>query len=145
MKSQENKKKTNTSNVFYGHLILAVAVLVFQMAGMVSDIRALEKEVGTIKQTYSVQQSMKVDMIISNLLMLEETKDYSKLVSLEMLSVDEIKALETEQPVIYNSLPEKALYRIVLSNENTSLFVIYDFEENKILRSFALDQMQIGQ
>ncbi len=140
----KEKKKTNTSNIFYSLMILAVVVLVFQMACMVSDIRALEKEVSTIKQTYSVQQSMTVDTIISNLLILEETKDYQKLVSLEMLSVDEIKALEAEQPVIYNSLPEKALYRIVLSNENTSLFVIYDFEKNKVLRSFALDQMQIG-
>ena len=143
MKSRE-KKKTNTSNVFYGLLILAVAVFAFQMAGMVSDIRALERDVSTIKQTYYVQQSMNVDTILSNLFILEETKDHPKLVSLEELSVEEIKALEAGQPVIYNGLPENVLYRIVLSNENTSLFVIYDFEENKVLRSFALDQMQIG-
>ena len=142
MKSQ--KKKTNTLNVFYGVLIVAVAVLAFQVAGMKSDIRALERDASTIKQISSVQQSIKLDTILSNLRNLEETRDYLTLVSLEMLSADEIKALEAEQPVIYSSLPEKALYRIVLSNENNSLLVIYDFEENKVLRIFALEQMQLS-
>lgn len=136
MKSE--KAKTDTLKILAAILLVAVVALSYYVASMRSDIDAL-------KNIPAIQQSMKLQEIISKLEAANETRGYSSVVSLEELSSENVRQLELQQPVIYNSLPDKALYRIVLSRGNESLFVIYDFEENRILRSFTLDRMMLGQ
>ena len=62
------------------------------------------------------------------------------------LNLPDLAALQKQQPVIYNQLPNKSLYRIVLADSaNNSVFLIYDAEGSKILRMFDLSQMNLGQ
>lgn len=136
MKSE--KTKPDTLKILAAILLVAVVALSYYVAGMRADVDALKK-------IPEIQQSMKVQGILSNLEAANETRGYSSVVSIEELSSENVHQLELQQPVIYNNLPDKALYRIVLSRGNESLFVIYDFEENRILRSFALDRMMLGQ
>lgn len=140
------KKKDARLVAIVVFLIFAVFFsMLYTLLGLNAELRDVKAKLGEIQGIPAVREAMEAQKILSNLQGMNETKGYPRLVSLEELSSGDIRALEAQQPVIYNSLPEKTLYRAVLSNENESLFVIYDLEENRILRNFALSQMQLGQ
>lgn len=120
-------------------LFVAVAALSYFLLSAMSDLER-------IRQIPAIQQSLKLQDILSGLQKLNETKNYPFLVSLQEIAPQDIGQLKKQQPVIYNQLPDKSLYRIVLADStNNSVFLIYDAEGSKILRMFDLSQMSLGQ
>lgn len=129
----------------YGKIPAAIIILFVAVAALSYFLLSVMSDLEKIKQIPAIQQSLKLQDILSGLQKLNETKNYPFLVSLQEMAPQDIAALQKQQPVIYNQLPEKSLYRIVLADSaNNSVFLIYDAEGSKILRMFDLSQMNLG-
>ena len=106
--------KVKASNLY----ALLSIVLIVGLAALTWQVMLLRSDVELIKSQPGIQQGIKLQSILNNLQGLNETQGYPLLVSLEELTPQQIDQLKQEQPVIYNALPDKTLYRIILANED---------------------------
>ncbi len=126
--------------------ISSAIIILFLISGALSlSLLSMMSELEKIRQVPAIQQSLKLQDIVSGLQKLNETRDYPLLLSLQEIAPQDVEQLKKQQPVIYNQLPERTLYSIVLANStNSSVFLIYDLEGGKILRMFDLSRMSLG-
>ena len=108
-------------------LVITILFLIFQnliwqgSAGVVSDAK-----------------------ILDNLRQFPEIKPYANYsANVTLLTQNEIAGLAEKQPVIYKNLTGGALYRVEYSSPGGGLLVIYDAEKNKILREFAITNIEV--
>lgn len=138
------KKDGARKDSLKAHIAIAafifIALAFMELSGM-TDIAAGPDTIGSIPET---RQSTHIDDILARLFEHEDFREYN-IASFEELSIESIRKLSVQQPVIYGGLPEKTLYRAILSNGNESLLAVYDAGEDKILRQFAVVEVQVGQ
>lgn len=127
------------------NLQAAVAILFIAVAALSFFLFSVKSDLDRISGIPAIQQSLKLQGILSNLQKLNETRNYPFLASLQEITPADVEQLKKQQPVIYNQLPDKNLYRIVLADSaNNSVFLIYDLEGNRVLRLFGLGQAALG-
>ncbi len=105
-----------------------------------NEANSLRSEINLIKSQPPIEQSIRLQTILENLGRFNETKDFRVITSLRALTADQIDQLRASQPVIFGPLPAKVLYEVILSNGPQNLYLIYDLDENKILRQFVFTQ-----
>lgn len=82
--------------------------------------------------------------ILDSLRQFPEIKPYANYsANVTFLAQKDISELAEKQPVIYENLTGSALYRVEYSSAGGGLLVIYDAENNTILREFAITNVEI--
>jgi len=82
--------------------------------------------------------------ILDSLRQFPEIKPYTNYsANVTFLTQKDISELAEKQPIIYKNLTGSALYRVEYSSAGGGLLVIYDAENNRILREFAITNVEI--
>lgn len=121
-------KNENIHTVFYMLLIVALmAILIVMLPG-----ETKEPEKPTLEQ-----------QVLAKLAQYPEVKPFAGFEStIEYLTTDKLNRLKNEQPVIYGDVPSN-IYQVEYKGLESGLLVLYDFENDEILKTYAVQEIVI--
>ncbi|MEW6295821.1 MAG: hypothetical protein AB1467_06050 [Candidatus Diapherotrites archaeon] len=147
-KIEKKEKSNNYYRVGFFALLIIVAGLII---GITTQNYFIPKSAGNQAKEKEDKNKYSVDLNINNiagqfqpvidkLLLHEEMKNYNgKQATIQELTEKDLNMLKTKYPVIYGDA--KAGQYLFLYSD---LLVIYDFEKDKIVKSFVVQDINIG-
>ncbi len=141
-KKSKEKKKNNVAHTMIIVLALVMTIVLFQ-----NQTEKYPKESSIQEKTLKEppEISMTDNQILNNLKNFPELKPYADYdARVTHLSANDLEPLKEKQPVIYADLEGKSLYRIEYTSTTDGYLVIYDTENDRILKQFRILNMQLN-
>lgn len=142
-KKHQKKKNTNNTAIYITITVLAIAIIIL----LSQNMQHTEQETTpkNQQQTRDAEEPISDNQILNNLKNFPELKPYATYdTKLTHLTGDDLKTLAEKQPVIYADLEGKSLYRIEYTSTTDGYLVIYDTENDRILKQFRILNMQLN-
>lgn len=121
-------KKESYYKIVITALSIALAIVIFQNQIMISKLNK-----------NNIQLSD--EQIINNLKQFPEIKPYENYQrNITLLTENDLKELKQRQPAIYSNI-QSGTYRVIFTSNENGLLVLYDANQNKILKMFEIRNM----
>lgn len=137
MKKQKTTRKKSKKTI-YAIIAIALATIII-LSQSQPQPENIPKAPATPKQQITDTQ------ILENLQEFPELKPYAAYdTKITHLTDNDLKTLAEKQPVIYANLTGKNLCKIEYTSTRNSYLVIYDTENDRILKQFRILNMQLN-